>query len=165
MALNRRDFAVLILGAATGLSGGDTAATAALPHGFRIRAIAVNTTALRAQSGHPTASRVQQALPRQLGRAFAAHMAPGDRTGATVSVRIDSVSLGAVGTGGAALDSMKGSATLSAGTGASYHTSVRVMATYVPTAGDRPLSEHALQSRMTMLSHAFAGSLAGKWGV
>ena len=161
MALNRRDFAVLALGAAMGLCGGDTAATAA-PHGFRIRAIAVNTTALREQSGHPTAGWVQQALPRH--RAFAALMARGDRAGATLSVRIDSVSLGSIAAGRAATDIMKGSATLSAGTGASYHTSLRATSTYIPAAGDRPLSEQALQGRMTTLSHAFAGSLAGKWG-
>jgi hypothetical protein len=163
MALNRRDFALLVLGAATALGGGDTTAVAA-PHGFRIRAIAVNTTALRAQSGHPTAGWVQQALPRQLARAFVALMARGDRAGATLSVRIDSVSLGSIAAGRAATDIMKGSATLSAGTGASYHTSVRATSTYIPAAGDRPLSEHALQRRMTTLSHAFAGSLAGKWG-
>jgi hypothetical protein len=164
MALNRRDFAVQILGAATGLGGGDTAATAA-PHGFRIRAIAVNTTALREQSGHPTAGWVQQALPRQLARAFAGLMARGDRAGATLSVRIDSVSLGSIAAGRAATDIMKGSTTLSAGTGASYHTSLRATSTYIPAAGDRPLSEQALQGRVTTLSHAFAGSLAGKWGL
>ena len=103
-------------------------------------------------------------MPRQLARAFAALMARGDRAGATLSVRIDSVSLGSIAAGRAATDIMKGSATLSAGTGASYHTSLRATSTYIPADGDRPLSERALQGRVTTLSYAFAGSLAGKWG-
>jgi hypothetical protein len=161
MALHRREFAILILGAATGLGGGDAAAA----QGFRIRAIAVNTTALLAQSGNPTASWVKQALPKQLARAFAAHMAPGDRTGATLSVRIDSVILGSVGPGGMAIDTMKGGAALSAGAGAAYHTSLRATSRYVPTSADQALSQHALQGRVTTLSQVFAGLLAGKWRV
>ena len=103
--------------AAGGLGGCNTNQTAAVQpqavSGFRIGNIAVNTAPLLAQSGDPTASLVQQALPGQLAQAFAAHMAPGDPSGATLSVRIDSVYLG--GGGPADPDTMRGAATLSGG--------------------------------------------------
>jgi hypothetical protein len=51
---------------------------------LHISAIEVNTAPLLAQSGNPTAQWVQQALPGQLAQAFAANMAPGDPSGATL---------------------------------------------------------------------------------
>ena len=84
------------------------------PSGFRIGSIEVNTAPLLAQSGDPTASWVQQALPGQLARVFGAHMAPG-APGATLNARVDSIYLGLGGS--ANPDTIKGVATLSGGGG------------------------------------------------
>ena len=89
-----RRAALVALGvwAVAGLSGCNTAPTPAVQStasGFRIGSIQVNTAPLVAQSGNPTASWAQQALPGQLARSFAPVMAPGDPTGATLNVRID----------------------------------------------------------------------------
>ena len=108
-------------GAAFGLAGCNTTQTAAaVPSqaagsSFRISTIQVDTAPLLAQSGDPTADWAQQALPGQFAQALAPHMAPGDPNGATLSVRINSISLGQGGP--ADPDTMKGVATLSGGAG------------------------------------------------
>ena len=74
-----------------GLSGCNTTPTPAIqstPSGFRIGSIEVNTAPLLAQSGDPTASWAQQALPGQLARVFGAYMAQG-APGATLNARIN----------------------------------------------------------------------------
>ena len=167
MELNRRDFALLMLGTAStaGLSGCNTTQPAAVQpqaaSGFRVGAISVNTAPLLAQSGDPTASWVQQALPGQLAQAFAAHMAPGDPAGATLAVRIDSIYLGQGRP--ADPDAIKGAATLSGGAGVARQAGLRAIATYIPTTVDQALWEQALQGRVTTLSQAFAYSLARQW--
>jgi hypothetical protein len=166
-ALTRRG-ALAGLGAfaATGLSGCNTTPTGAVQpqaaSGFRISSITVDTTPLLAQSGNPTASWAQQALPGALAQAFAAHMAPGDPAGGTLRVRVDSIYLG--GGGPADPDRMRGSATLSGGAGPARHTSARATSTYFPMAVDQALPEQALQGRVQALSLAFAYWLARKMG-
>jgi len=151
--------------AAGGLGGCNTNQTAAVQpqavSGFRIGNIAVNTAPLLAQSGDPTASLVQQALPGQLAQAFAAHMAPGDPAGATLSVRIDSVYLG--GGGPADPDTMRGAATLSGGGVAARTTRLRATSTYIANPTDQALVEQALQGRVTALSQSFAYWLKRRW--
>jgi hypothetical protein len=151
--------------AAGGLGGCNTNPTAAVQpqavSGFRIGNIAVNTAPLLAQSGDPTASLVQQALPGQLAQAFAAHMAPGDPAGATLSVRIDSVYLG--GGGPADPDTMRGAATLSGGGVAARTTRLRATSTYIANPTDQALVEQALQGRVTALSQSFAYWLKRRW--
>jgi hypothetical protein len=168
MELQRRQFAFLVLGtAAAGLSGCNTTQTAAVQpqavSGFRIGSIAVDTAPLLAQSGDPTASWVQQALPGQLAQAFAAHMTPGDASGATLAVRINSIYLGQGGP--ADPDTIKGVATLSGGMIATRHTRLRATSTYIPLSVDQAQVEQALQGRVTTLSQAFAYWLARKWSV
>lgn len=156
--------------AASGLSGCNTTqapvvATQGAPaavSGYRIGAINVDTAPLLAQSGNPTASWVQQALPAALTQAFAAHMAPGDPSGATLSVRIDSVHLG--GGGPADPDSMRGVATLS-GAGPARTIRLRATSTYIPSPVDQALVEQALHGRITALSQAFAYWLARRMRV
>jgi hypothetical protein len=155
--------------AAAGLSGCNApqpaadqpvaAQSPAAPSGYQIGNIVVNTSGLLAQSGDPTAAWVQQALPGQLARAFAAHMAPAGQGGGTLTVRINSIVLGSVGPGGSATDSVKGVATLS-GAGADRSVNLRSTTQYTPTSVDQALWEQALQGRVTTLSQSFAFWLA-----
>jgi hypothetical protein len=152
--------------AASGLCGCNTTQTAAVPGpsapppatGFRISAIVVDTAPLLAQSGNPTASWVQEAMPGALAKAFAAHMAPGDPSGQTLSVSINSVLLESPGPGGDATDWMTGVATLGA-----RHTSLRGTSTYIPTTGDQALFVQADHNRVVALSQSFAYWLARRW--
>ena len=148
--------------AASGLSGCNTPQTAMAPAtapapgpGLRIGSIAVDTEPLVAQSGNPTAQWVQSALPGALAQAFAAHMAPGDASAATLSVRIDSIYLG--GGGPANPDIMRGVATLNG-----RQARLRATATYIPTPTDQALPEQALHGRVNALCQAFAYWLARK---
>lgn len=154
-------------GAAFGLAGCNTTQTAAaVPSqaagsSFRISTIQVDTAPLLAQSGDPTADWAQQALPGQFAQALAPHMAPGDPNGATLSVRINSISLGQGGP--ADPDTMKGVATLSGGAGgAPRQIRLRATSTYISSPVDQTLVEQALHGRVTALSQAFAYRLAKK---
>ena len=123
--------------------------------GVRIGSIEVDTAPLIAQSGKPTAQWVQNALPSALAQAFAAHMAPGDPSGATLSVRVNSIYLG--GGGPADPDRMRGVATLNG-----RQVSVRATSTYIANPTDQALPEQALQGRVNALCQAFAYWLARK---
>jgi hypothetical protein len=156
--------------AASGLSGCNTAQTPVTPgapaaaaavSGYRIAAINVDTGPLLAQSGNPTAGWAQAALPGALAQAFARHMAPGDPSGGTLSVTIDSIYLG--GGGPADPDVMKGAATLSGGAAGVRTTRLRATSTYISSPVDQALVEQALQGRVNALSQAFAYWLARKW--
>ena len=103
---------------------------------------------------------MQQALPGDLARAFAAHMAPAGQGGETLSVRINSIVLGTVGPGGSATDAIKGVATLSGGVGAPRHIHLRSTTQYTPSPVDQALWEQALQGRVATLSQSFAFWLA-----
>jgi hypothetical protein len=130
-----------------------TGAAPAAVSGYRIDNIAVDTAPLLAQSGNPTAQWAQDALPGALSQAFASHMTPGDPSGGTLSVRIDSIYLG--GGGPADPDIMKGVATLSG-----RQVSLRATSTYISNPTDQALPEQALHGRVTALSQAFAYLLA-----
>ncbi len=94
---------------------------------------------------------VQQALPGQLAQTFAANMAPGDPSGAMLSVRIDSIYLDQEGP--ADPDSMRGVATPSRF--AARQTSLPATSTYVSQASHHP----RLRRRGTVaLRHAAAAS-------
>jgi len=163
-----RRVALLSIGAlaAAGLGGCNTTQTAGAPAegasppvaGYRISSITVDTAPLLAQSGNPTASWVQDALPGALAKAFAAHMAPGDPSGQTLSVTIDSVILQSLGPSGGATDWMIGDATLG-----SRHTHLRGTSTYTPTTGDQALFVQADHGRVVALSQSFAYWLAKRW--
>jgi hypothetical protein len=151
--------------ASAGLSGCNTTPTPAVqstPSGFQIGSIEVNTAPLLAQSGDPTASWVQQALPGQLARVLAAHMAPG-APGATLSARVDSIYLGLGGS--ANPDTIKGAVTLSGGAGPAREVSVHAIAIYFPGTVAQGLPEQVYQGRVTALSQAFAYRLKRKLGL
>ena len=101
--------------AAAGLSGCNTTqspavAAGAAPVGYRIASIVVDTSPLAGQSGEQTAQWAQQAMPGALAQALAAHMAPGDPSGGTLSVVVNSIYLG--GGGPADADRIGGVATV-----------------------------------------------------
>ena len=123
--------------------------------GIRIGTIQVDTAPLVAEVGDPTAAWAQQALPGQFAKAFAAHMAPGDPSAATLAVRVSSLYLG--GGGPADPDVMKGVVRLNG-----RSTSVRATSTYFPSPTDQALPEQALHGRVTALSQAFADWAAHK---
>ena len=71
----------------TAMPGGTASAQSRVPVG----AIRVDVAPLRANAGDPTATWVEQELPRQLAEALAGRVTP---KGAPLTVRIDSVTLG-----------------------------------------------------------------------
>ncbi len=158
IAITRRRIALAGFAAlaAAALSGCNTTGPAAPPPvGYRISNIVVDTTPLLAQSGNPTAQWAQQALPGALAQVLAAHMAPGDPSGETLSVRIDSIYLGGGGT--ADRDRMHGEATLG-----SRQMTVKAEATWWSTPSDQALFEQSNQSRVQALAQSFAYRLARK---
>jgi len=140
--------------AASGCNTTQTAAVSPAASGLRIGAINVDTTPLIAYVGNPTAGWAQQALPGALAQAFAAHMAPGDASASTLSVRINTLYL--AGGGPADPDSMTGVATLSGGSAAARAISVHATSTYIANPTDQALPEQALQGRVQALAQAFA---------
>ena len=68
---------------------GNTAARA--QSGVSVRNIRVDVAPLRANAGDPTATWVEQELPRQLAQALSGRLTP---KGATLTVRVDSLTLG-----------------------------------------------------------------------
>ena len=90
--LTRR--AVLSTLAALAAAPGIAAAAPALA-GIRFRAIRVDVSALRANGDGDFADLLAAELPGLLRKSFAAYLAPGDRSGATLVARVDEVILGA----------------------------------------------------------------------
>ncbi len=149
------------LGAA-GLSGCNTpaavpvaASSPAAVSGYRIGNIVVDTSPLAGQSGGQTAQWAQSALPGALAQVFASHMTPGDPSGGTLSVVINSIYLG--GGGPADADRIRGVATLNG-----HQISVRAVSTYFPSPSDQALVEQALRDRVNALAVAFAYRLKRK---
>jgi hypothetical protein len=129
---------------------------------LRFRNIVVDASRLRAHFGDPTAAWVEQQLPSALAQALAAYMAPGDRNGATLVARVDSIYLGpnSGGTGawGASQDTISG-ALLVRGPrgGVAADTPVSAITSYHPMAVDQPLRTDSNYWRVTALTQAFAG--------
>ncbi len=124
-------------------------AGAASVFGYRIASIVVDTSPLVAQSGNPTAQWAQAALPGALAKALASHYAPGNPSGGTLSVVVNSIYLG--GGGPADPDRMSGVATLNGRT-----INVLATSTWFPNPTEDALIEQAMQNRVNGLSVAFA---------
>jgi hypothetical protein len=129
--------------------------------GLRIRAIKVDVSPIRASMGDPTAAWVEEALPGALARSLAAYMAPGDRNGATLVARIDTLYLGSSGGGPGffhqSQDTINGTLLLRGPRGVVANVPLRAISSYFPMAVDQPLFERALQGRVTALAQVFAG--------
>jgi hypothetical protein len=142
--------------AATGLSGCNTTQApvaaggpAPAPVGYRISNVVVETSPLAAQSGAQTAQWAQEAMPGAIAQAFASHMAPGDPSGGTLSVVINSIYLG--GGGPADADRIRGVATFNG-----KQVNVRATSTWFPSPVDQSLPEQSMQNRVNALCVAFA---------
>ena len=129
--------------------------------GLRIRAIKVDVSPIRASVGDPTAAWVEEALPGALAQSLAPYMAPGDRNGATLVARIDTLYLGTSGGGPGFFhqtqDTVNGTLLLRGPRGVIANVPLRAISSYYPMAVDQALVERALQGRVTALAQAFAG--------
>ena len=130
--------------------------------GLRIRAIKVDVSPIRASMGDPTAAWVEEALPGALAHSLAPYMAPGDRNGATLVARIDTLYLGSSGGGpgffGQTQDTISGALLLESPRGGVIaNVPLRAISSYFPMAVDQALFERALQGRVTALAQVFAG--------
>jgi hypothetical protein len=138
----------------------ETPAALAQP-GLRIRAIKVDVSPIRASVGDPTAAWVEEALPGALAQSLAPYMAPGDRNGATLIARIDTLYLGTSGGGPGFFhqtqDTVNGTLLLRGPRGVIANVPLRAISSYYPMAVDQALVERALQGRVTALAQAFAG--------
>ena len=151
--------------AAAAVSGCNSTQTAPLaaagpapaPVGYRIASIAVDNAPLAAQSGNPTAQWAADALPGALQQALGAHIVPGDPSGGTLSVVLNSVYLG--GGGPADPDRMRGVATLNG-----RQIPVRAVSVWTPSPSDQALVEQSNQNRVNALAVSFAFLLRRKLG-
>jgi hypothetical protein len=131
--------------------------------GLRIRAIKVDVSPIRASMGDPTAAWVEQALPGALAQSLAPYMAPGDRNGATLVARIDTLYLGPSSGGGGfggfrrTQDTINGTLLLRGPRGTVANVPLRAISSYFPMAVDQTLVERALEGRVTALAQVFAG--------
>jgi hypothetical protein len=155
-----RRAALAALGALTLPSAAVQSAHAQL--GVRFRDIVVDVAPLRAWAGDPTAAWVDQELPGALAQALASHMAPGDRSGATLVARMDYIYLaptsGGTGKAGAFQDTIAGSLILNGPRGgAPAVTPVRAITSYYPSSVDATLVVEGFHGRVVALSQAFAG--------
>ena len=133
---------------------------------LRLREIQVDVWRLRASAGDQTADWVEEELPKDLARALAPYMAPGERNGATLLARIENVDLGGGGTGrgGGSVDSIEGVLIVSGSRGlVAAATPLRATAPYEQNGADQPLFEEAYHSRVIALADAFAGWAPGNW--
>jgi hypothetical protein len=152
--------ALLGLAACGPTTGPAVQATSSQASGVRIHNIQVDTSALVAQSGNPTAAWVQQALPAALAQLLAADLAPDDTGAPTLTVRVKAVVLGPIGPEGGAIDTIRGQARLGGGPS----TKIKATTFYTPSPVDQSLWEQALQGRVTTLATAFAQTLQRKLG-
>jgi hypothetical protein len=130
--------------------------------GLRFRDIVVDVAPLRAWVGDPTAAWVQRELPGALAQALASHMAPGDRSGATLVARIDYIYLGpssgGTGPASASQDTIAGSLMVRGPRGGiASDIPLRAITSYYITPVDGALVEQGYYWRVVALAQAFAG--------
>jgi len=155
-----------MLGAFAGLSIGAVRAAVAPPV-VRLRDIRVDVWPLRGSAGDQIADWVEDELPRDLMKALAPYIAPGERNGATLLARVDNVDFAAAGGRGAGglTDSIEGVLIVGSRGGLAARTPLRAVASYQPGAVDQPLFEEAYHSRVAALAEAFAGWAPRQLGI
>jgi hypothetical protein len=127
----------------TAMSGGTALAQARLAVG----AIRVDVAPLRANAGDPTATWVEQELPRQLAEALSGRLTP---KGATLVVRIDSLTIGP-NKDDRAWDNISGVAMVG-----SVQRPVRATSRYWASAIDQALIEQSNHARVSAVVRALA---------
>lgn len=146
-----------------GLAATAVAPVAALAQGeLRFRAVKVDVAPLRAALGDPTAAWVEEALPPALAQALGPHLAPGDRNGATLLVRIGNLYLGPNSGGpnafGRGQDTLEGDLIVLGPRGnVMSDVPLRAVTSYYPNSIDFTLAERWYRTRVHALAEAFAG--------
>ena len=150
-ALARR--AALAASAGIALAGlvGSQSALAQSARPFRD--IRVDVAPLRANAGDPTAAWVEQLLPQQLAHVLAGRLA---RTGGTLVVRIDRITLGPNGggngpAGSPSFDNISGVAIVGG-----VHVPVRATTSYFGAPEDQTMMVQASHDRVSELTQALA---------
>jgi hypothetical protein len=126
-------------------AAGSGAAQAQL--GLPVRNIRVDVTPLRANAGDPTATWVEQELPRQLAEAMSGRLTP---KGATLVVRIDTLTIGP-NKDSRAWDNISGVATIGG-----VQRPVRATSRYWASAIDQALIEQSNHARVSAVVQALA---------
>jgi hypothetical protein len=120
--------------------------------GHPVRNIRVDVAPLRANAGDPTATWVEQELPRSLARALAGRLTP---RGGTLTVRIDYLTLGpntgATVHGGSSPDDIEGVAMLDG-----VQWPVRATTSYAASPIDQTRVEQSNHYRVAQLAEALA---------
>jgi hypothetical protein len=120
--------------------------------GLPVRNIRVDVAPLRANAGDPTATWVEQELPRRLAQALAGRLTP---RGGTLTVRIDYLTLGpntgATVHGGSSPDNISGAATLDG-----VQWPVRATTSYAASPIDQTMVEQSNHYRVAQLAEALA---------
>ena len=126
--------------------------TALAQSGQPVRNIRVDVAPLRANAGDPTATWVQQELPRRLAKALAGRLTP---KGGTLTVRIDYLTLGpntgATIHGGSSPDNIQGVAMING-----VQWPVRATSTYASSPVDQTMIEQSNRYRVSALAQALA---------
>jgi hypothetical protein len=136
----------------------------------RFRTIQVDVGPLRAHLGDPTAAWVEEVLPGLLAQAFAPYFGQGDRNGAALIARIDSLYLGpsSGGTGpqGSSQDTIAGVLIVHGPRGlVAAETPLQAVSTYFPMAVDQPLRVQSNHDRIVALAQNFARWAPGQIGL
>jgi hypothetical protein len=134
------------------LVAGVAGKTALAQSGRPVRNIRVDVAPLRANAGDPTATWVEQELPRALARALAGRLTP---RGGTLTVRIDYLTLGpntgATVHGGSSPDNIEGVAMLDG-----QQWPVRATTSYDASPIDQTMVEQSNHYRVAALAEALA---------
>jgi len=128
--------------------------------GQPVRNIRVDVAPLRANAGDPTATWVEQELPRRLAQALAGRLTP---KGGTLTVRIDYLTLGpntgATIHGGSSPDNIQGVATIG-----NVQWPVRATTSYSASPIDQTMIEQSNHARVSALAQALAFWIARDLG-
>src|SRR5262249_15581153 len=140
--------AVVAAGAAFAVAGHAALAQS----GQAVHNIRVDVAPLRASAGDPTATWVEQELPRRLAQALAGRLTP---RGGTLTVRIDYLTLGpntgATIHGGSSPDNIQGVAIIG-----NVQWPVRATSTYSSSPIDQTMVEQSNHYRVSQLAQALA---------
>ena len=128
--------------------------------GQAVRNIRVDVAPLRASAGDPTATWVEQELPRRLAQALAGRLTP---KGGTLTVRIDYLTLGpntgATIHGGSSPDNIQGVAMIG-----NVQWPVRATTSYASSPIDQTMVEQSNHYRVSALAQALAFWIARDLG-
>jgi hypothetical protein len=148
--------AVIAASAALAVAGHAALAQSGQP----VRNIRVDVAPLRANAGDPTATWVEQELPRRLAQALAGRLTP---RGGTLTVRIDYLTLGpnsgATVHGGSSPDNIQGVAMLNG-----VQWPVRATTSYATSSIDQTMVEQSNHDRVSQLAQALTFWIARDLG-